>query len=460
MFRKYVAPQLAILAFSLAMAGCGGGTSSPAPNTPPASSPPPAVPTASLSVNPATITQGGSSMLTWQTANATTVTIDALGTVQASGSQSVAPTATTTYTLTAKGAGGTQTATATITVNAPSPPPPPPPTPPAPSTTLAATYIFTALPPLPGGSDSQALVINSSGEAAGYSMVNGVAEATKWVNGQPVDLGPGYVLAINDNGEMAGIVVGPGGMNEAAHWLRDSPVSITVGLLDGFDSIVANGIDENGMVTGTAFNSFDNSQMEGFEWTAQGGLVPVPQLIESFAIRNGTMAGLSPTFEASTAVLSSTVTLSTDLGVSGDALAINSQGDVAGFTFGNVDQAFIWQQGQLTLLGTGGALGSTALNINSSEVIVGYLSQPNGMLRSRAVGLKRKLINPTVGSGTAMGWSKTEGIVPLAGRVEGAESWVLNYADNINDSGQIVGTASMTASNGTVTTTGFVLAPQ
>jgi peptidoglycan-associated lipoprotein len=65
--------------------------------------------------------------LTWQTTNATDVSIDGIGAVQANGSQSVSPTDSTTYHLVAKGAGGTQDASARITVTAPPAPPPPPP---------------------------------------------------------------------------------------------------------------------------------------------------------------------------------------------------------------------------------------------------------------------------------------------------------------------------------------------
>ena len=53
------------------------------------------------------------------------MSIDGVGAVQASGSQSVTPSDSTTYTLTAKGAGGTQQATARVTVTTPPPPPPP-----------------------------------------------------------------------------------------------------------------------------------------------------------------------------------------------------------------------------------------------------------------------------------------------------------------------------------------------
>lgn len=95
----------------------------PAPPPPP---PPPPTPTATLTANPETIDKGQSSTLTWQTSNATDISIEGIGAVQPNGTQQVTPTESTTYTLTAKGAGGTQTATARVTVNAPPPPPPPP----------------------------------------------------------------------------------------------------------------------------------------------------------------------------------------------------------------------------------------------------------------------------------------------------------------------------------------------
>src|SRR5207248_9005825 len=93
---------------------------------PPPPPPPPAAPTASLTANPNTIDKGQSTTLTWETSNATDVSIEGVGAVQPSGSQSVTPAESTTYTLTAKGPGGTQQATARVTVNAPPPPPPQP----------------------------------------------------------------------------------------------------------------------------------------------------------------------------------------------------------------------------------------------------------------------------------------------------------------------------------------------
>jgi peptidoglycan-associated lipoprotein len=96
-----------------------------APPPPPPPPPPPAAPTASLSASPDTVEKGQPVTLSWQTTNATDVSIDGIGAVQASGSQQVTPADSATYTLTAKGPGGTQQATARVTVNAPPPPPAP-----------------------------------------------------------------------------------------------------------------------------------------------------------------------------------------------------------------------------------------------------------------------------------------------------------------------------------------------
>src|SRR5690349_3956730 len=74
----------------------------PAPPPPP---PPPPTPTATLTASPESVDKGQSSTLTWQTSNATDISIDnGVGAVQANGSQQVSPTDSTTYTLTAKGA--------------------------------------------------------------------------------------------------------------------------------------------------------------------------------------------------------------------------------------------------------------------------------------------------------------------------------------------------------------------
>lgn len=104
----------------LTLGACGKKAAPPPPPPPPA----PPAPTASLSANPSSIEPGQSSTLSWQTSNATDVSIDGIGAVQPNGSQSVSPTDSTTYHLTAKGTGGSQEATARVTVTQAPPPPP------------------------------------------------------------------------------------------------------------------------------------------------------------------------------------------------------------------------------------------------------------------------------------------------------------------------------------------------
>jgi len=118
---KVLATVIALAA--ILMLGACKKKAAPPPPPPP---PPPASPTASISVSPDSIQQGQSATLTWQTSNATDVSIDGIGAVQPSGSQQVTPADSTTYHLTAKGSGGTQDASARLTVNQPPPPPPPP----------------------------------------------------------------------------------------------------------------------------------------------------------------------------------------------------------------------------------------------------------------------------------------------------------------------------------------------
>jgi peptidoglycan-associated lipoprotein len=114
---KVIATTVALAA--ILMLGACKKKAAPPPPPPP---PPPPTPTASISVSPDTIQKGQSATLSWQTSNATDVSIDGIGAVQASGSQQVNPSDSTTYHLTAKGSGGTQDATTRLTVTQAPPP--------------------------------------------------------------------------------------------------------------------------------------------------------------------------------------------------------------------------------------------------------------------------------------------------------------------------------------------------
>ena len=111
------AAQIAALSLLFIIAGCHKKPVAPPPPPPP----PPPAPTASISANPSTVNAGQSTQLTWQTENATDVSIDGIGKVDANGSQTVTPGGSTTYHLVAKGPGGTQEATTRVTINTPPP---------------------------------------------------------------------------------------------------------------------------------------------------------------------------------------------------------------------------------------------------------------------------------------------------------------------------------------------------
>ena len=104
----------------------------------PASAPP--APTATISANPASITSGQSSTLTWSSTDATSCTGTGFTPSGTSGSQAVSPTSNTTYYITCTGGGGTSpAASATVTVT-----PAADTTPPSVPTGLTATAVSSS----------------------------------------------------------------------------------------------------------------------------------------------------------------------------------------------------------------------------------------------------------------------------------------------------------------------------
>jgi peptidoglycan-associated lipoprotein len=114
---------LALFSAALLTLGCGPKKVT-APPKPAEAPPPPARPTVTLQANPTTVNKGESSTLSWNSTDATQLSIDpGVGAVNAQGSTKVSPTDSTTYTITATGPGGSASATAAVSVNAPPPPP-------------------------------------------------------------------------------------------------------------------------------------------------------------------------------------------------------------------------------------------------------------------------------------------------------------------------------------------------
>jgi len=122
----YRAGLLASFAAIVFTVGCNKKVTPPPTPTPPP--PTPARPTVTLQASPGSINKGESSTLSWNSTDATQLTISPdVGAVTAQGSTRVTPSGTTTYTITATGPGGSASATASVNVAQPPPPPPPPP---------------------------------------------------------------------------------------------------------------------------------------------------------------------------------------------------------------------------------------------------------------------------------------------------------------------------------------------
>jgi peptidoglycan-associated lipoprotein len=122
MYRACLSMALLVTVFTLGCAKKPVATKAPPPPPPP----PAARPTVTLQANPTSINKGDSSTLSWNSTDATTLTIaPEVGTVTAQGSTKVTPSDSTTYTITATGPGGSADASVRITVAAPPPPPPP-----------------------------------------------------------------------------------------------------------------------------------------------------------------------------------------------------------------------------------------------------------------------------------------------------------------------------------------------
>lgn len=115
--RKPIYLSLLAIAFGIATTGCHHKMV--ANNVPPAPTKTAPAPVASLSITPDNVQRGQTAQLSWNTQNASSVAIDGMGTVAASGSKQITAQDSTTYHLLAKGDGGSTEASARLTVTEP-----------------------------------------------------------------------------------------------------------------------------------------------------------------------------------------------------------------------------------------------------------------------------------------------------------------------------------------------------
>ncbi len=325
-------------------------------------------------------------------------------------------------------------------------------------TAVAPTgYTITDLGTL-GGSTSMANAINTSGQIAGTSTITGDAasHAYLWSSGTLQDLGTlggtnSYGNAINSLGQVAGASQTTSNNAQNLYYWASGSGMHDLGVYGiGFAQAEA-GIDDHTRVVGGASNNFDGE--DAIAWTKSsgyldlggvGGRVSMALGIDhagKSVVGSGTEGGdftsaawkwtkASGVHELPKLTLSSI----------SDAFAINDIGHIAGDSDSNnsfLVHAILWVRGSAPQdLGTLGGSTSSARAINVSDVIVGSSL-------------------PTTGTTThAFVWTSTGGMLDLNNLIPSGSGWVLQVANGVNDSGQIVG-------NGTIggKTHGFLLTP-
>jgi len=284
------------------------------------------------------------------------------------------------------------------------------------------SYSITDLGALSGNGSSQPWAVNSSGQVVGGAQIfpGGNVHAFLYSDGGMIDLGTlggsdSYAYALNASGQVVGTSTLPGGENHA--FLYSNGQMIDLGT-PGW----AYGINVSGEIVGNTG--------AGHAFLYSDGVMSELPLVDAYAINDsGDVIGdiwvPSPQggFYTHAALYSGGIV--TDLGtLAGNqnsiAHAFNDVGQVVGGSLGDpLNDAFLYQDGQMIDLGTFDHQESNALGINNFGQVVGFSYAP------------RETPHPFLYEDGAL--------TDLNTLLPDGSGWNLWDARGINDSRQIVG---------------------
>jgi probable HAF family extracellular repeat protein len=351
------------------------------------------------------------------------------------------------------------------------------------SAAILPRYHVTDLGTL-GGGYSDALAINASGQVTGLAQpAAGFTNAFLWTpttpngtSGTIHDLGRlggqfSVGRSINAGGQVAGWSNTDGEPGGAFLWTPTTPggasgTMLSLGMLGGGYS-EARGINVGGQITG--YSSLAGEEIlptidHAFLWTpttpggASGTMLDLGTLGGQYSIGNGIndngqVTGISATTGDAEAhamlwtpttpggTIGTMVDLGTLAGAESEAFAINSSGQVTGYSstanFGAF-HAFVWTP--TTPGGTTGSMLDLGTLAGASDSSIGHGINSSG----HVVGQSEVVVNDISRSHAFM-YTRGRGMVDLNALIDPQSGWELQDAFGINDAGQIVGVGNLGA---------------
>jgi probable HAF family extracellular repeat protein len=310
------------------------------------------------------------------------------------------------------------------------------------NSSYAQQYQITDLGTL-GGFFSYAYGINNSGQVVGFSdsYSGSPNQAFIWdsVSGMSylgsIDGGASEAFDINDSGQ----VVGSSDSGQYAFIWDSGSHMQSIGNLGSTCCSIAWGINNLGQVVG---ESYDGSTNRAFLWDSVSGMQPLSTPNDGSWSR---------------------------------ANAINNSGQIAGEDWNSGTQAFMWDNGNPQSIGL---TDSFAFDINDNGQITGSIKTGSGFNDHLAytwdssggvqyLGTLSGTFSEAFGinsSGQIVGrsdynafiWESGTGMIDLNNLIPESSGWHLEYANDINDLGQIVGYGSSPSGE----THAFLLTPE